>query len=109
MSNRVHGLSGAGRLGAGKNPGLNMKIGTVPKIVLFVLMLLGTLGLLDEAWRAPTPPALVRFLLDRHLWNIWNQLRWQYMYSHEVFHFLSGVFGSLLGCWIYFRLQKRKA
>jgi hypothetical protein len=92
----------------GLGAGLNMKVRIFPETVLFVLVLLGVLSLLDEAWRGPAPPALVRFLLDHHLWNIWNQLRWQYMYSHEVLHFLSGLCGSLLGCWIYFALQKRK-
>jgi membrane protein DedA with SNARE-associated domain len=33
---------------------------------------------------------------------------WQHMYSHEVLHFLSGVVGSMLGCWIYFAVQRRK-
>jgi hypothetical protein len=32
-----------------------------------------------------------------------------YSYSHEVLHFLSGMFGSVLGCWIYFAIQKTKA
>jgi hypothetical protein len=88
--------------------GLNMKVRIFPETVFLVLVLLGVLSLLDEAWRGPAPPGLVRFLLDHHLWDIWNQLRWQHMYSHEVLHFLSGMFGSLLGCWIYFALQKRK-
>ncbi len=30
------------------------------------------------------------------------------MYSHEILHFLSGVAGSALGCWIYFAIQKRR-
>jgi hypothetical protein len=80
-----------------------------PETTLLVLMLLGVLALLDEAWTGPAPPALVRFLLDHHLWHVWNQLRWNYMYSHEVLHFLSGMFGALLGCWMYFAWQKRKA
>jgi hypothetical protein len=88
--------------------GLNMKVRIFPETVLFALVLLGLICLSDEAWRGPTPLTLVRFLLDHHLLDIWNQLRWQHMYSHEVLHFLSGVFGSLLGCWIYFALQKRK-
>jgi len=29
------------------------------------------------------------------------------MYSHEALHFLSGVVGSIAGCWIYFSLQER--
>jgi hypothetical protein len=86
-----------------------MKIRSFPDTVLVVLVLLGVLSLLDEAWRGPEPPSLVRFLLAHHLWHVWMELRWQFMYSHEVLHFLSGMFGSLLGCWIYFSLQKRKA
>ena len=92
----------------GKN-GLNMKVRIFPDTLILVLALLGVLSLLDEAWRGPTPHPLVKFLLAHHLWNVWIELRWQHMYSHEVLHFLSGVFGSVLGCWIYFALQKRKA
>jgi hypothetical protein len=80
-----------------------------PDALLLVLVLLGALSLFDEAWTGPAPPWLVKFLLSHHVWQIWNELRWQYMYSHEVLHFLSGMFGSLLGCWIYFAFQKRKA
>jgi hypothetical protein len=86
-----------------------MKVRFFPDTVFFVLVLLGALALLDEAWQSPEPAALVRFLLDHHLWEFWKQLRWQFMYSHEVLHFLSGMFGSLLGCWMYFAWQKRKA
>ena len=86
-----------------------MKARFFPDILILILVLLGTLCLLDEAWKGPAPAPLVNFLLAHNLWHIWNELRWQYMYSHEVLHFLSGVFGSLLGCWIYFALQKRKA
>jgi membrane protein DedA with SNARE-associated domain len=35
-------------------------------------------------------------------------LRWQHMYSHEVLHFLSGVVGSFVGCWIYFAIQRKR-
>ena len=86
-----------------------MKVRIFPDALVFVLALLGVLALLDEAWRGPAPPPLVEFLLTHHLWHVWNELRWQHMYSHEVLHFLSGVVGSVLGCWIYFALQKRKA
>jgi hypothetical protein len=86
-----------------------MKARIFPETVIIVLVLLGALCLLDEAWKGPAPDALTRFLLAHNLWSIWNKLRWQYMYSHEVLHFLSGVFGSFLGCCIYFGLQKRKA
>jgi len=86
-----------------------MKVRIFPETLIFVLVLLGVLSLLDEAWQGPEPLPLVKFLLAHHLWHVWNELRWQYMYSHEVLHFLSGMFGSLLGCWIYFSLQKRKA
>jgi hypothetical protein len=86
-----------------------MKIRIFPDATIFFLLLLGALCLIDEEWRAPTPAPLVQFLQAHGLWNIWNALRWQYMYSHEVLHFLSGVVGSVLGCWIYFAIQKRKA
>jgi hypothetical protein len=85
-----------------------MKARIFPEALITALVMLGALSLLDEAWKGPAPPALVRFLLTHHLWHVWNELRWQYMYSHEILHFLSGVFGSVLGCWIYFSLQKRK-
>jgi hypothetical protein len=88
---------------------MTRKIRFFPDTVLLALVLLGVLSLIDEAWKTPEPPSLVRFLWNHHLWQLWNQLRWQYMYSHEVLHFLSGMFGSLLGCWIYFAFQKRKA
>jgi|GEM_PF-6790815 len=86
-----------------------MKLRIFPDTLLLALVLLGALSLLVEAWKGPAPPALVNFLLAHNLWHLWNELRWNYMYTHEVLHFISGVFGSLLGCWIYFALQKRKA
>ena len=86
-----------------------MKVRVFPDGLILILALLGVLSLLDEAWQGPAPDWLVSFLLAHHLWDIWNQLRWQYMYSHEVLHFLSGVVGSAVGCWIYFAIQKRKA
>jgi hypothetical protein len=92
----------------GRGCGLK-KIQIFPDALLFVLVLLGALCLLDEAWKGPAPSWLVRFLLDHHLLHIWNELRWQYMYSHELLHFLSGMFGSILGCWMYFAFQKRRA
>jgi hypothetical protein len=92
-----------------RNYRLNMKVRVFPDALIFVLALLGVLCLLDEAWQGPAPPPLVRFLLTHHLWYVWNELRWQYMYSHEVLHFISGVVGSVVGCWIYFAFQKRKA
>jgi hypothetical protein len=85
-----------------------MRIRVFPEITIFVLVLLGALSLADEAWRASTPLPLVVFLQNHHLWHLWNELRWQYMYSHEILHFLSGVAGSVLGCWIYFAIQKRR-
>lgn len=85
-----------------------MKVRIFPDITLYFLTLLGLLALADEAWRAPEPPALVVFLQSHGLWHIWSELRWEHMYSHEVLHFLSGLFGSMLGCWIYFALQKRR-
>jgi hypothetical protein len=85
-----------------------MKVRVFPEALIVFLSLLGILSLIDELWRAPTPLALVRFLQAHHLWRVWNELRWQHMYSHEVLHFLSGVVGSMLGCWIYFAVQKRR-
>jgi hypothetical protein len=85
-----------------------MKVRIFPGILILVLTLLGALSLIDEAWRVPTPPPLVQFFQAHNLWHIWNELRWQHMYSHEVLHFLSSVIGSVLGCWIYFAIQKRK-
>lgn len=85
-----------------------MKVRHFPDTTIFVLALLGALSLIDEAWQGPIPPSMVRFLLAHHLWHVWNELRWQHMYSHEVLHFLSSVVGSMLGCWIYFAIQKRK-
>ena len=86
-----------------------MKIRFFPDVSILILALLGVLSLLDEAWQGPAPDSLVRFLLAHHLWALWNAVRWNYMYSHEVLHFISGVAGSVLGCWIYFAIQKRKA
>ena len=85
-----------------------MKVRVFPDAVIVFLALLGALSLIDELWRAPTPLPLVRFFQAHHLWGVWNELRWQHMYSHEVLHFLSGVVGSMLGCWIYFALKKRR-
>ncbi len=85
-----------------------MKVRIFPDALIVVLALLGALSLIDELWRAPTPSPLVQFLQAHHLWRIWLELRWQHMYSHEVLHFLSGVVGSMLGCWIYFAIQKKK-
>lgn len=70
--------------------------------LIVILTLLGAMSLIDESWRASTPLALVQFFQAHHLWHVWNALRWQHMYSHEVLHFLSGVAGSIVGCWIYF-------
>jgi len=86
-----------------------MKVRIFPEITILALALLGALSLIDEAWQGPAPPALIRFLQDHGLWHVWNELRWNYMYSHEVLHFLSGVAGSMLGCWIYFAVQKKRA
>ncbi len=85
-----------------------MKIRFFPDAVMVVLALLGALSLADELWRGPTPGWLTDFLQAHLLWEIWVQLRWEHMYSHEVLHFLSGVVGSMLGCWIYFAVQKRR-
>jgi len=86
-----------------------MKVRFFPEILLVLLVLLGALSLLAEHSQASLPPSAVRFLLDHHLWHAWNELRWQWMYSHEILHFLSGMFGAMLGCWIYFFYQKRKS
>ena len=85
-----------------------MKVRFFPNILIVILALLGVLSLADELWRAPTPDSLTQFLQAHHLWHLWVELRWQHMYSHEVLHFLSGVVGSMLGCWIYFAIQKKK-
>lgn len=85
-----------------------MKVRAFPDALIVILVLLGSLSLADELWRAPTPASFVPFLQTHHLWHLWNELRWQHMYSHEILHFLSGVVGSLLGCWIYFAIQKRR-
>lgn len=87
---------------------LDMKVRIFPEITIGVLALLGALGLADEAWRVPTPLPLIPFLQKHSLWHVWNELRWEHMYSHEILHFLSGVVGSALGCWIYFAIQKRR-
>jgi hypothetical protein len=87
----------------------NTKVEFFPDIVFRSLVGLGVLALLDEAWRGPEPPWLVAFIQAHHFWDIWMQLRWEHMYSHEVLHFLSGLFGSMLGCWIYFAYQRKKA
>ncbi len=85
-----------------------MKIRLFPDITILVLVLVGALSLAAEEWRASEPLPLVVFLQKHHLWNLWEGLRWQGMYSHEILHFLSGVAGSALGCWIYFAIQKRR-
>ena len=85
-----------------------MKVRAFPDALIVILALLGALSLLDESWRAPTPVVLVRFLQAHHLWHIWNALRWEHMYSHEILHFLSGVVGSLVGCWLYFAIHRRR-
>lgn len=85
-----------------------MKLRVFPDALIIVLALLGALSLIDELWRAPTSLALVQFLQAHHLWRVWNLLRWQHMYSHEVLHFLSGVVGSMVGCWIYFAIQRKR-
>jgi hypothetical protein len=85
-----------------------MKVRIFPDVLIGVLALLGALSLSDELWRAPTPLALVQFLQAHHLWHVWNSLRWQHMYSHEVLHFLSGVVGSITGCWIYFAIRRKR-
>jgi hypothetical protein len=85
-----------------------MKVRVFPDTLIVILALLGALSLIDEGWRAPTPLPLVQFLHDHDLWRIWNALRWQHMYSHEVLHFLSGVVGSMVGCGIYFAIQRKR-
>jgi len=84
-----------------------MKLRIFPDLLLLFFALLGILSLADELWVGPTPDWLSRFLQAHHLWEIWLALRWEHMYTHEVLHFLSGVLGSTIGCWIYFALQKR--
>jgi hypothetical protein len=85
-----------------------MKVRVFPDGLIVFLALLGGLSLADELWRAPTPPRLVQFLQAHHLWHVWLESRWEHMYSHEVLHFLSGVVGCMVGCWIYFAIQGRK-
>jgi len=85
-----------------------MKVRAFPEASIVVLALLGALSLADELWREPTPGPLAQFLQAHHLWDVWIALRWEHMYSHEVLHFLSGVVGSMVGCWIYFAVQKKK-
>ena len=87
---------------------LTMKVRVFPDALMVVLALLGALSLIDELWRAPTPLPLLQFLQTHHLSRAWNALRWQHMYSHEVLHFLSGVVGSMVGCWIYFAIQRKR-
>ena len=85
-----------------------MKLRFFPDVLIVVLALLGVLSLIDELWQAPPSDSLVRFLQAHKLWEVWLALRWNYMYSHEILHFLSGVVGAMVGCWIYFSIQKRK-
>ncbi len=85
-----------------------MKVRLYPDTLIVVLALFGVLCLIDEGCQAPPPPSLVRFLFAHHLWHLWIELRWNWMYSHEILHFISGVFGAMLGCWLYFAIQKRK-
>jgi hypothetical protein len=85
-----------------------MKVRAFPDALIAALALLGVLSVMDELWRGSTPPALAQFLQAHHLWDVWNLLRWQHMYSHEVLHFLSGVVGSVLGCWIYFAIRRKR-
>lgn len=85
-----------------------MQVRIFPHALIVILALLGALSLIDELLRAPTPSSLVPFLQAHDLWHIWLELRWQHMYSHEVLHFLSGVVGSFVGCWIYFAIKKKK-
>jgi hypothetical protein len=86
-----------------------VKVRFFPEGLILFLVMLGALSLFAEHSQASIPDSMVRFLQAHGLWNAWNQLRWQWMFSHEILHFLSGVFGSLLGCWIYFAFQKRKS
>ena len=85
-----------------------MKVRLFPEITILFLALLGVLSLAAEEWPAREPLPLILFLQKHHLWHLWSELRWQGMYSHEILHFLSGVAGSVLGCWIYFAIQKRR-
>jgi hypothetical protein len=85
-----------------------MKVRVFPDALIVVLALLGALSLIDELWRGPAPIPLVQFLQAHHLWRVWNALRWEHMYSHEVLHFLSGVVGSMVGCWVYFAIQRKR-
>jgi hypothetical protein len=86
-----------------------MKVRFFREGLILFLVLLGALSLIAEHSQAAIPVSLVRLLQAHGLWNVWNQLRWQWMYSHEILHFLSGVFGSMLGCWIFFAVRKRKS
>lgn len=85
-----------------------MKVRVFPDVLVLVLVLLGALSLIDELLGAPTPLSLAQFFRAHHLWPLWNALRWNHMFSHEALHFLSGVVGSVVGCWIYFAIQKKK-
>jgi hypothetical protein len=86
-----------------------MKVRLYPDTLIVFLVLLAALCLVAEGCQAPPPNSLVRFLLAHHLWHLWIELRWNWMYSHEILHFISGVFGAMLGCWLYFAVQKRKS
>jgi hypothetical protein len=86
-----------------------MKVRLYPDTLIVFLVLLAALCLVAEGCQAPPPGSLVRFLLAHHLWHLWIELRWNWMYSHEILHFISGVFGAMLGCWLYFAVQKRKS
>ena len=84
-----------------------MKSSRIAQLLLIFLALLGVFSLGIEAWHGSTPARMVHFLQEHNLWDAWNQLRWEHMFTHEVLHFLSGLTGSMLGCWICFALQKR--
>jgi hypothetical protein len=88
---------------------MKRKIAIFPDVTFVVLTLLGVFSISMEAWKTSTPPFLVKFIQAHGWWDAWEQLRWNYMYTHEVLHFLSGMFGAIVGCWMYFSYQKRKA
>jgi hypothetical protein len=87
---------------------MKRKLAIFPDITFIALTLLGVLSIAIEAWKTNAPPWLVEFIQAHHMWDAWEQLRWNYMYTHEVLHFLSGMFGAIVGCWMYFTYQKRK-